>query len=67
MEHLIIGIDHGYGRMKTDNSNFVSGMTESTVELPFSSNVLEYQGRFYSIGEQQRIGVSGQILLHWGE
>lgn len=53
MEHLIIGIDHGYGRMKTENSNFVSGMTESTAELPFSSNVLEYQGRFYSIGESR--------------
>ena len=47
----IIGIDHGYGNMKTANCCFSTGVTVSDNEPTFASDLLIWNDRYYSIGE----------------
>ena len=47
----IIGIDHGYGNMKTANHCFPSGVLSFDVEPLFTGNMLTYNGKYYLIGE----------------
>ena len=47
----VIGVDHGYGNIKTANFCFPTGLIESDTEPIFSQNVLMWNGRYYSIGE----------------
>ena len=46
----IIGIDHGYGNMKTANCCFSTGVTESDNEPTFASDLLIWNDKYYSIG-----------------
>jgi len=48
---VIIGIDHGYGNIKTANHIFKTGVVVSDTEPVFGTNVLFYNGRYYLIGE----------------
>ncbi len=41
----IIGIDHGYGNMKTANSCFPTGITAYDHEPLFTADMLVYGGR----------------------
>lgn len=50
----IIGIDHGYGYIKTAHSCFLSGVSEFTVEPPFSHQCLVWQGKYYICGEERQ-------------
>lgn len=50
MAEIILGIDHGYGRIKTAGSNICAGISASNVALPYDENVLQYDGRWYEIG-----------------
>ena len=47
----IIGIDHGYGNIKTANTVTPTGITSYTTEPTFSGNILQYDGMYYRIGE----------------
>lgn len=47
----IIGIDHGYGNMKTTNCCFPTGITAYDHEPLFTADMLVYGGRYYLIGE----------------
>lgn len=47
----IIGIDHGYGNMKTANFCFPTGITAYDHEPLFTADMLVYRGRYYLIGE----------------
>ena len=47
----IIGIDHGYGNMKTANFCFPTGITAYEHEPLFTADMLVYGGRYYLIGE----------------
>ena len=47
----IIGVDHGYGNIKTACTIMPTGVTAYEEEPIFAVNVLEYEGRFYRIGE----------------
>ena len=47
----IIGIDHGYGNMKTANCCFPTGITAYDHEPLFTGDMLTYNGRYYLIGE----------------
>ena len=47
----IIGIDHGYGNMKTANCCFPTGITAYDHEQLFTADMLVYGGRYYLIGE----------------
>lgn len=50
-EQIIIGIDHGYGNIKTAHTCFKAGVTAHEKEPTFKSNMLVYDGRFYTIEE----------------
>ena len=43
----IIGIDHGYGNMKTANCCFPTGITAYDHEPLFTADMLVYAGRYY--------------------
>ena len=47
----IIGIDQGYGNMKTANTIFPTAITAYDTAPMFKGDVLEYGGRFYRVGE----------------
>ncbi|MBE6984132.1 MAG: ParM/StbA family protein [Ruminococcaceae bacterium] len=46
----VIGIDHGYGNMKTANCCFPTGVLKSDKEPIFINDLLVWNGRYYSIG-----------------
>ena len=50
-DKFIIGIDHGYGNIKTANHIFKTGVLKSDGEPLFTKNLLVYDGRYYTIGE----------------
>lgn len=49
-ETVIIGIDHGYGNMKTANCCFQTGVIKSDTEPTFVSDLLVWNDKYYSIG-----------------
>lgn len=48
---IVIGIDHGYGNVKTANTVTPTGITAYSSEPAFSGNILQYEGRYYRMGE----------------
>ena len=46
----IIGIDNGYGNIKTANCCFPAGLTAHNTEPVFKDDLLTYDGRYYLIG-----------------
>ena len=48
---VIIGIDHGYGNIKSANHIFKTGVMEYDVEPLFTKDMLVYNGKYYTIGE----------------
>ena len=50
----IIGIDHGYGFMKTVSKVFLSGITEFEVEPPFQQRTLKFNNKYYVIGDERQ-------------
>ena len=51
---IIIGIDHGYGNMKTANCCFPTGLIAYDSEPLFTKELLVYNGRYYLIGEEHK-------------
>ena len=47
----IIGIDHGYGNIKTANHCFKTGIVSYDSEPLFTKDMLVYDGKYYLIGE----------------
>ena len=47
----IMGIDHGYGNMKTANHCFKTGISAYDSEPLFTADMLVHGGRYYIIGE----------------
>ena len=48
---IIIGIDHGYGNIKTRSCCFPTGVLACEKEPTFKQNLLIHEGRYYLIGE----------------
>ena len=48
---ILIGVDHGYGNIKTANHCFRTGITAYDSEPLFTKDMLVYGGKFYLIGE----------------
>lgn len=46
----VIGIDHGYGNIKTANCCFPTGVIASDTEPPFTNELLVWNNKYYSIG-----------------
>ena len=51
---IVIGIDHGFGNIKTAHSCFKTGVTAYDREPTFKSNLLVYDGRYYIIGDDHK-------------
>ena len=51
---MVIGIDHGYGNMKTATRCFSSGVARYDKEPIFQNNLLVYNGMYYQIGEEHK-------------
>lgn len=49
-DFIIIGIDHGYGNIKTENYCFPTGVLRSDTPPTFDHNVLHYGDTYYSVG-----------------
>ena len=47
----VIGLDHGFGNMKTANHCFPTGVVGHDTEPLFTKDLLVYEGRYYLIGE----------------
>ena len=58
---IIIGIDHGYGNIKTANCCFKTGVAAYDKEPTFKSNLLVYEGRYYLIGEEHKEFISDKM------
>ena len=52
---MVIGIDHGYGNMKTATRCFPSGVARYEKEPIFQNNLLVYNDMYYQIGEEQGV------------
>ena len=50
-DNIIIGIDHGYGNIKTANHCFKTSITTHDSEPLFTKDMLTYNGKYYLIGE----------------
>ena len=48
---VIIGIDHGYGNIKTADHVFKTGVISHDAEPMFTGDLLRYGGKYYTIGE----------------
>lgn len=53
-DSIIIGIDHGYGNIKTAHCCFKTGVVAYDKEPTFKNDLLVYDGRFYTIGEEHK-------------
>lgn len=58
----IIAIDHGYGNIKTANTVTPTGITAYDTEPIFMGNILEYNGRYYRIGDGHKEFVSDKCM-----
>ena len=50
-DKLIIGVDHGYGNIKTANTVMPSGVMEYDSKPDVGSDILFYDGKYYIVGE----------------
>lgn len=58
----IIGVDAGYGNVKTANFCFRTGLTAYDTEPLFTKNMLVYEGRYYLIGEGHKTYTAEKTL-----
>ena len=58
---ILIGIDHGYGNIKTAHCCFKTGVAAYDKEPTFKSNLLVYEGRYYLIGEEHKEFISDKM------
>ena len=49
-----IGIDHGYGNIKTAHHIFESGVIERGRESELAGMTVEFEGKFYEIGSTHK-------------
>lgn len=46
---MLVAIDHGNYAIKTVNHSFVSGLSEHTVKPPMTDEILEYEGKYWTL------------------
>ena len=59
---IIIGIDHGFGNVKTAHTCFKTGVTAHDKEPTFKSDLLIFEGRYYTIGEEHKEFIPDKAL-----
>ena len=63
-ENLIVGIDHGYGNIKTADHCFKTGIMGYDAEPLFTKDMLEYGGRRYRSDNIDSADVWRTVLQH---
>ena len=67
-DFLIVGIDHGYGNIKTANTVTPTGITKLDAAPTFTKNTLFFEGSYYQIGEGHKAecqgDYAGQLQYH---
>jgi len=58
----IIGVDHGFGNIKTSNSCFPTGVVVSDTEPPIVLDLLVWKGKYYSIGAGHKEFIADKFL-----
>ena len=51
---IVIGVDHGFGNIKTAHCCFRTGVTAYDKKPIFTSEMLVYDGKYYIIGEEHK-------------
>ena len=51
---IVIGVDHGFGNIKTAHSCFRTGVSAYDKKPIFTSEMLVYDGKYYIIGEEHK-------------
>ena len=59
---VVIGIDHGFGQMKTAHTCFRAGVTAHEKEPTFKNDLLIYEGRYYTIGDEHKEFIPDKAL-----
>ena len=59
---IVIGVDHGFGNVKTAHTCFKTGVTAHDKEPTFKSDLLIYEGCYYTIGEEHKEFISDKAL-----
>ena len=59
---MVIAIDHGYGNIKTVNTVTPTGITAYDTEPTFTGDILQYDGKFYRIGEGHKPFLSDKTM-----
>ena len=59
---IIIGIDHGFGNVKTAHTCFKTGVTAHDKEPTFKSDLLIYESHYYTIGEEHKEFISDKAI-----
>ena len=58
----IIGVDHGFGNIKTANCCFQTGVVKNDEEPPITIDVLVWEGKYYSIGAGHKEFIADKFL-----
>ena len=51
---VVIGLDHGFGNVKTAHTCFKAGVTAHSTEPTFKNELLVYDGHYYTIGDEHK-------------
>ena len=60
---IILGVDNGYGNVKTAHRVFPTGIVKCDSEPVLSKEYIEYDGAYYIIGEGHK-GINVNIKLY---
>ena len=58
----VIAVDNGYGNVKTTNTVTPTGLVAYDTEPIFSGSILEYDGKFYRVGEGHKPFVADKAM-----
>lgn len=50
---MLIAVDHGNKQIKTTHHIFTSGLCTSDTKPPFGKDILQYNGKYYTLSEQR--------------
>jgi len=59
---IVIGVDSGYGNMKTAHTVFPTGIIHHTGEPIFKRELLLYEGNYYTIGEGHKEFIPDKVM-----
>ena len=59
---IVIGLDHGFGNVKTAHTCFKAGVTAHSTEPTFKNELLVYDGRYYTIGDVHKEFVADKVM-----